>query len=159
MKSRILVCVCGADGEKPRYYRVFTGTISAKAKVEISDLSSTNNPGSPCHPKNWCSLLHLVWMWKTRHDYLMLTFAASLLLDYDRYRILSVRRTARLADLTGPLHSITSMSMLPNTTHTSIGSAIQSTPVLPLITWWKGCMRASLPSAGWLEFGVVDYRY
>jgi len=27
MKSRILVCVCGADGEKPRYYRVFTGTI------------------------------------------------------------------------------------------------------------------------------------
>jgi len=29
MKSRILVCVCGADGEKPRYYRVFTGTILA----------------------------------------------------------------------------------------------------------------------------------
>jgi len=28
MKSRILVCVCGADGEKPRYYRVFTGTIA-----------------------------------------------------------------------------------------------------------------------------------
>ncbi len=28
MKSRILVCVCGADGEKPRYYRVFTGTIN-----------------------------------------------------------------------------------------------------------------------------------
>jgi len=28
MKSRILVCVCGADGEKPRYYRVFTGTIT-----------------------------------------------------------------------------------------------------------------------------------
>ncbi len=28
MKSRILVCVCGADGKKPRYNRVFTGTIS-----------------------------------------------------------------------------------------------------------------------------------
>ncbi len=27
MKSRILVCVCGADGKKPRYNRVFTGTI------------------------------------------------------------------------------------------------------------------------------------
>ncbi len=29
MESRILVCVCGADGEKPRYNRVFTGTISS----------------------------------------------------------------------------------------------------------------------------------
>ncbi len=27
------MCVCGADGEKPRYYRVFTGTIRVPQKV------------------------------------------------------------------------------------------------------------------------------
>jgi len=33
IKSRILVCVCGADGKKPRYYRVFTGTIADQCNI------------------------------------------------------------------------------------------------------------------------------
>ena len=32
MKSQILVCVCGADGKKPRYNRVFTGTILSERR-------------------------------------------------------------------------------------------------------------------------------
>ncbi len=45
MKSRILVCVCGADGKKPRYYRVFTGTISMqprRARFEIASQGTTS---------------------------------------------------------------------------------------------------------------------
>ena len=50
MKSRILVCVCGADGKKPRYNRVFTGTIlgyderhlSTRSRLEVNDSKICN---------------------------------------------------------------------------------------------------------------------
>jgi len=49
MKSRILVCVCGADGKKPRYNRVFTGTISCMLTPPVPSTPFSLGPLPHCN--------------------------------------------------------------------------------------------------------------
>ncbi len=49
MKSRILVCVCGADGKKPRYNRVFTGTISCMLTPPVLSTPLSLGPLPHCN--------------------------------------------------------------------------------------------------------------